>query len=360
MLERAIEAQVGGASSAADPSMLHHRAFAPYKIATLADAAAEHGISVEAVLAGTGLVPDLIRDPHGLTSIADYIRACENMIAAGADLSVAFEVGSRLHLSAYGMYGYALMCSPTVRDFFDFAVRYHLLATPMLRLCWRQDGDLAIWEFVELYHPVMSRSARDFLVRQQLMMTVTHVRDVAGPDVRPIRALVGLPDARNATLDERALGCPCQYDAPRHELHYPLSFLDRAPQFANRLTHRLLEETCNDLLARTPTTSGLSGEIYRLLMTAPHQPLTMESVARLKGMTERTLRRRLELENTRFADIVDLVRKTLALQYVRTTRMTADDIASKLGFSDTSNLRRAVKRWTGSPMGELRRPVRRD
>ena len=37
-------------------------------------------------------------------------------------------------LAAYGMYGYALMCSPTMREFFHFAVRYQPLATPALRL----------------------------------------------------------------------------------------------------------------------------------------------------------------------------------------------------------------------------------
>ncbi|MBS0331504.1 MAG: AraC family transcriptional regulator ligand-binding domain-containing protein, partial [Proteobacteria bacterium] len=112
----------------ADLPLLHQRIFAPYKLANLLDAALEHGLAADTVLAGASISLDRIHDPHARTSVSDYLTACENIVAAGADPHLALDVGARLHLSAYGMYGYALMCSPTMRDFFDFAVRYHLLA----------------------------------------------------------------------------------------------------------------------------------------------------------------------------------------------------------------------------------------
>lgn len=342
-------------AAAIDRPLLHQKLFAPYKIATLIDTVADRGISAGTVLAGTDLSPDLVHDPHTLTSIQDYVTACGNVIAAGADADVPFEVGSRLHLSAYGMYGYALMCSPTVRDFFDFAVRYHLLATPMQRLGWRQEGDMAIWSFTETYREIMSPEVRGFLMRQQMMMTVTHVRDVAGAGITPARAFFGLPDAGLGADDERRLGCPCHYGMPAHELHYPARFLDEAPQFGNRLTYAWLEETCNGLLGEARLRTGIAGEIGQLLIMASGQSLGMPQIASQMGMTERTLRRRLDSENTSFATIADDVRRRTVLQYVETTRMSADDIASKLGFSDTANLRRAIKRWTGRTLSELRR-----
>ncbi|MBS0359990.1 MAG: AraC family transcriptional regulator [Proteobacteria bacterium] len=339
---------------AADLPLLHQRIFAPYKLAILVDAAAERGVAPDTVLAGGTLSSERVHDPHALTSVNDYLAACENIVAAGGDPQIPLDVGSRLHLSAYGMYGYALMCSPTMRDFFDFAVRYHLLATPMLRLEWRREGDLAVWRFPEIYSDAMSFPARAFLVRQQMMMTATHVRDVSGADIAPIRALFGLPDTGHAILDGRRLGCACLFDQPAHELHYPRSILDLAPQFANRLTHTWLEETCTELIGRTKAKSSLIGEIYQRLMRAPHRAPSMQSIARELGVTERTLRRRLTEEGIRFAEIADDVRQQLSLRYLQTTRMTADDIAAKVGFTDTANLRRAVKRWTGRTLGQIR------
>ena len=90
-------------------------------------------------------------------------------------------------------------------------------------------------------------------------------------------------------------------------------------------------------------------------MLAPNQFPTMEAIAHQIGMTERTLRRRLRDEKRNYADIIDDVRKNLALEYLTTTRMSVEDIAWKIGFSDSSNLRRAVKRWTGQTINEVRR-----
>jgi AraC-like DNA-binding protein len=337
----------------------NQRIFAPYKIAVLVDTVASHGISADVVLARTGLTLDEINDPHALTSIGQYITAYENIVAAGADFSVAYTVGARLHLSAYGMYGYALICSPTIRDFFDFAVRYHPLATPALQLGWRQEGDLAIWEFNEVYRRLMSTDLRNFVIRQQMMQNATHMRDVAGTSIRPLRALFALPDAGNTDDDAIVLGCPCHFEQATHELHYPATVLEQAPELANRLTRIMLQETCDRLIGQAKAASGISGEVYRLLMLAPVRYSSMQAVAVQLGMTERTLRRRLESEDSKYADIVDDVRKRLTLEYLDTTRLSADDIALKVGFSDISNLRRAVKRWTGQTMSEIRNSGRK-
>jgi len=347
-------------SRAVELPLLNQRTFAPYKIAILIDTVASHGIPADIVLARTGLTWGEVQDPHTLTSISQYITAYDNIVAAGADLSVAFAVGARLHLSAYGMYGYALMCSPTIRDFFDFAVRYHPLATPALQLGWRREDDLAIWEFKEVYRGVMSADLRNFLMRQQMMQTSTHMRDVAGTAIHPLRALFDLPDAGTSAEDANILGCPCHFGAAAHELHYPVSILDQAPELANRLTRIMLEETCDRLIGQAKMSSGVAGEVYRLLMRAPIRSSSMQAVAVQLGMTERTLRRRLDAENSRYADIVDDVRKKLTLEYLHATRLTADDIALKVGFTDNSNLRRAVKRWTGGTISELRRTMRSD
>jgi AraC-like DNA-binding protein len=333
---------------------LNQRSFAPFKIATVIDTVAARGISAEAVLARTGLTLGEVRDPHTLTSIGQYLTACENIVAAGAEFADAFAIGSCLHLSAYGMYGYALMCSPTMRDFFDFAVRYQPLATPTFRLQWRAEGDVAIWEFCEIYRGAMSNEVRTFLVRQQMKMTFTHIRDTAGADNLPVRALFAIPEDAHTADDERELACPCLYDQPANELHYPIGILDQTPELGNRLTRTMLEETCERLIGQSRISSGLSGEIYQLLLNAPGQFPPITAIAAQLGLQERTLRRRLADAGTTYAAIVDDVRRKLAIEYLQTTRMSVDDVAWKVGFSDSANLRRAIRRWTNKTVSEIR------
>jgi len=348
------ESGVAGRSARAGFPSLNQRIFAPFKIATVIDTVAARGIAAETVLDRTGLTLAEVRDPHTLTSIGQYLVACENIVAAGAEFADAFAIGSHLHLSAYGMYGYALMCSPTMRDFFDFAVRYQPLATPTVRLQWRPEGDVAIWRFSEIYRDMMSSEVRVFLVRQQMKMTFTHIRDTAGADNLPVRALFAIQEDAHAAGDAHALCCPCLYGQDANELHYPLGILEQTPELGNRLTRTMMEETCERLIGQSRISSGWSGEVYQLLLSAPSQFPPMSAVAAQLGLQERTLRRRLAAENSSYDAIVDDVRRKLAIEYLQMTRMSVDDVAWKVGFSDSSNLRRAIRRWTGKTISELR------
>lgn len=339
---------------ASNQVFLNQKIFAPYKIATLVETVAEQGITSDRVLQGTHLDVSQINDPNTLTSIRQYIDACDNVIQAAANSSTAFQVGSRMHLSAYGMYGYALMCSLTLRDFFDFGVKYHVLATPTLHISWREEDDVAIWEFSDVYSHLMSAQTREFLLRQQMAQHVTHLKDAAGPDCHPVKALFAFATPADKAGYERFLECECVFDRPVTELHYPKSMLSRAPQLANRLTRTMLQETCDRLIGTAKTSSGVAGEVYQRMMLTPSQFPSMEQVAEQMRVTTRTLRRKLEAENTDYSAILDDVRSRLAIEYLRTTKMSTEDIAAKIGFSDSTNFRRAFKRWTGKTPRQIR------
>jgi len=185
-------------------------------------------------------------------------------------------------------------------------------------------------------------------------MTFTHIRDTAGTDNLPVRALFALSEDAHAAGDMQALSCPCLYGQADNELHYPVGILDQTPELGNRLTRMMMEETCERLIGQSRISSGWSGEVYQLLLNAPSQFPSMTMVAAQLGLQERTLRRRLAAESTSYDAIVDDVRRKLAIEYLQMTRMSVDDVAWKVGFSDSSNLRRAIRRWTGKTISELR------
>ena len=73
----------------------------------------------------------------------------------------------------------------------------------------------------------------------------------------------------------------------------------------------------------------------------------IEVVAEKLSMHPRALRRRLEVEGTAYRDILAEVRMRLAIEYLRKTKMTNEEIANRLGYSDAANFRHAFLRWTG-------------
>ena len=128
-----------------------------------------------------------------------------------------------------------------------------------------------------------------------------------------------------------------KFDAPRLLMGFNTVRTDHPDYYALEVLQALL-------------TAGKPGRLYRKLVEG-------EEIAGMVHMNERTMRRKLEGEGTSFGEILDDVRASLASEYLKTTKMTTEDIASLVGFSDAANFRRAFRRWTGKAPKEFRSPT---
>ncbi len=64
-------------------------------------------------------------------------------------------------------------------------------------------------------------------------------------------------------------------------------------------------------------------------------------------MSAATLKRRLNIEGTTYSEILDEVRRDLALRHLADRRLSIAKVALRLGFSNASAFGRAFKRWMG-------------
>src|SRR5580692_5554968 len=250
----------------------NEKRYAPYKVAALVEVLNEQGISPEASLSGSGLSPESLTQPNTLTSIRQYITVCHNALQLSNNPETPFSVGSRIPLSAYGMYGFALVCSPTIREYFQVAVKYHKLATPLLSMLWREEKDSVSW--VLAMNPVISYppSVVRFILEQQLTQLATHLKTVVEPDrCKPIRASLPYAAPRHLHLYRRYLGCDLRFDQPVCQLTYSKSILSEKPFMAHRLTSKLMRDTCDRILGEVKTTTGVAGEVYQIIASTPGQ-----------------------------------------------------------------------------------------
>ena len=77
-------------------------------------------------------------------------------------------------------------------------------------------------------------------------------------------------------------------------------------------------------------------------------PIGIDSVARALGYSRQTLYRRLKAEGVTFEEVLDGLRRRLAIRFIREEGLSVKDAAYRLGFSDPSAFSRAFKRWTGA------------
>lgn len=350
-----------GSSSQSAPAGWHEPRYSPVKLAAVVAALADEGVPASELLAGSGLSEADLLNPDTLTSSAQLYEALQRAVLACEQPGLGLRIGTRLRVTGYGMYGYALLCAPTMRAGLELAMRYHALANPLVPLQSREEGDTLAWLFPtarELHLPGLGARLHRVLIEMQMAIHLTLARDVMGAWCLPSRVAMAGPRPAHAGEIERTFACTVVYDRPRCEMHYPLSWMSRAPQLANEITAAQTSRECARLIAALHGETSVSRRVYVELMRTPGQFPDAEAVASRIGLTERTLRRHLQHEGTRYSLLLASVRRALAEDYLGSTQMSVEDIASALDFDNARSFRQAFFRWSGKTPTEFRRHLR--
>jgi AraC-like DNA-binding protein len=330
------------------------RVEAPHKLVVLVDILREEGVAPEEVLAGSGIDPQQISMPAMRISARQLLTACGNALRLSKDPGLAIKAGKRIHITHFGLYGYALLSSATPRDAIDFAIKYRPLAAPLIGLRFDEADGEAVWEFSDALSLGVGSDLFRFVLEFQLGTQLSLHGDILGRPVTPLEIRTVYPAPPHASVYEELLGCPTRFHQARNELRFSRDWLEQKPAFANPITAALVRETCDQLLTELKTSSGVAGKVFGMLMAQPGRFHDVETIAAQLHMTSRTLRRKLQAQETSYQTILTDVRKQLAIDYLRKTRMSTEDIAASLGFSDAANFRHAFKKWTGKTPSEFR------
>src|SRR5208337_639642 len=90
----------------------------------------------------------------------------------------------------------------------------------------------------------------------------------------------------------------------------------------------------------------------------PHGEAGKQNVARKLGLSERTLARRLADEGTTYERVVDQLRQSLAIEYVKEPGVSLSQIAWLLGYEEATSFNHAFRRWTGRSPSDVRNEKR--
>jgi AraC-like DNA-binding protein len=182
--------------------------------------------------------------------------------------------------------------------------------------------------------------ARRALERDVVPTEVTF-RHAAPADARRYTEVFGVPVRFGAELDRVTL--------PDGLLAAPI------PSAARNLERILATQLDAQLAAISPVDREHAATRDALRALLPDGPCTVASVARALRTSPRTLQRRLTTSGTSLRDVLDEVRRDLALRYIRNPTISLVEIAFALGFADQTTFHRAFLRWTSMPPGEYRR-----
>jgi len=334
------------------------RVYPSTKLAAIVETLVADGVPAREVLKEVGVGPDELHLPETVVSLHQLLVACRNALRLSRDPSLAFRIGLSIHVSAYGMYGYAILCGADFRKTMSFCVRYHVLAAPLVALSFGEHDGLGIWTIDPICHHLVDEKLSRFIIEMQMGVHLSLHRDVMGASFAPREIGLTYTQSDGLTQTEIPAGCKVRFGQATNQFIFDAKWLNETAKLGNRTTYAVVVALCDELLADLALRAGAAGKIRASLLQDIARCPTLTATAKQFGTTARTLRRQLALQGTSYRALVDELRAQIAIKYLRETSMTTDDIAVALGFSDAANFRRAFRRWTSSSPSAFKSRVR--
>ena len=114
---------------------------APGSVQLLTRLGADYGVPAQRCLERTGLNEEGLRDPAATVTAKQELAVIANLQRALSDTpGIGLEAGTRYHLTTYGIWGFALISSPTWRSALDVGLRYIDLTFAFTRIQAREQG----------------------------------------------------------------------------------------------------------------------------------------------------------------------------------------------------------------------------
>lgn len=309
------------------------------------------GIDANPLLSQSGLSHAAITEGKRIR-VASQIKFLELVSRVVKDDWLGLTLASDFDLREMGMLYYVASSSHQLGDAFKRLTRYASLGNEAVVVRMKEGPDCCIevsYAGVQRHHD-----------RQQIELFAFGLlrlfRKLVGRNLAP--RLTKFVHHRTGNLDRirRPFGCDIEFGADADEMIFDARAtklpLIEADPYLNELIVKMCEEAMTQRLANvSPFRTLVENTIAPLL---PHAEATTKTVAKRIGLSERTFARRLAAEGLSFGEILDQLRRDLAVRYLDED-IQASQIAWLLGFHQPSSFSHACRRWVGKSPLEYRR-----
>jgi len=313
----------------------------------------ERGVDPAALIRRFELPADVLDAPEVVVPLPTLHALLDEAAAAARDPFLGLHLAARLPRGAYGVVEYTCRTAPTIREALARIVRYIGLLNELVTVSFEERDGLAVIEQRIAHEPrCVGRHGNEFFVAMLLL----RARSLSGTPFVPVRAWFAHPRPDDVSELVAVLGTgELEFDAGANGIAIAAAALDLPLATADPALLSLLDRQAEQGLAGVPASSRLVALVRRRIRdTLGESVPSLEQVAAALTMRPRTLQRRLADEGARFAELVDEVRRGLAVDYVRDRRRPLGEIAYLLGYADLSPFLRAFKRWTGKTPASYR------
>ncbi|WP_298649339.1 AraC family transcriptional regulator [uncultured Tistrella sp.] len=272
---------------------------------------------------------------------------------------LGLETGLRYRVSAFGLFGWAMLTRAVFVDALALWARLPTLGLSFSAITAEHPpGQPIVFTLDDRGLTSLPRGVHRFLVARGLVSTAVLTADLLAAPVMPLAARIGIASPADGAGRDRfheVLGPGLVFFGAEggHRLIYHAGLATRPLPFAHPAATRTAERAFLAEAARR----GVGGPVAALdvlLRDEAGPPVDLVSAARRLALSERSLRRRLAAAGTSFRQRRDMALAERA-QRLLAEGVPVERVAGELGYADAAAFTRAFRRWTGETPGRFAR-----
>jgi AraC-like DNA-binding protein len=310
------------------------------------------GVPVVPLLRRAGLTPEVIADPEERLSVRSQVALLDEAAIALKDDRLGFTLARDFEPRELGLLYYVMASSQTLGDALKRVARYSRITNEALVVRYREGNRLII----SLSYAGVPRHSERHQIEFCMFAVLRICRVLTGHNVVPQYFSIAHYRSEGISEMARFVGTKVEFGVERDEFALNADAralpLIHADPYLNDLLLKNVEAVLAD---RRDDMSQLRTRVENAISPLlPHGRVLVEDVARSLGMSERTLARKLSDEGLNFTEILQQLRRHLAVRYLDDRKLHVSKIAWLLGFHEVSAFTHAFRRWTGKTPSQMR------
>lgn len=314
---------------------------AHHQPALLIDLAASHDIHHHRLLRGSGIFLEDILTGQRLISPQQFHHLVDNARQLFSSQDISFLFGQRCMLSPFSDAAQSVLHAGSLYEALQRYQEFSAFVSPLLspRLLIGTDS-------LHIYWLDENDPQKRFLL-EAAMSGINHLSRYLFDSKLPWKYEFNHAQPEYIEQYWAHLGTNLQFERAVNMMSLPISFLD-APlnKSSSTIGQAAYYKARADILQRQLTQSFLD-QLYSYLMQNIRFVLNLDTCAEYFATSPASLKRRLQKHGTHFQAQLDQARLHTAIMLYRVHGYKTEQVAQYLNINDSTNFRRAFKRWSG-------------
>jgi AraC-like DNA-binding protein len=269
--------------------------------------------------------------------------------------SLGLEFGRQITVHTDGLMSQVVVTANTLGEAVDRMMKYYPVCGFSMQQSVTVMDDLTTIRVTYPYYNRIKPQHKIFTAEAVFASHWVKLQSMLGDHMMLNQLNLAYGRRKYAKAYEELFGCEVSFDQQFNEMIFPTPLLNQPLRTANPFLSELAKKLCDQRIRELSEQDTLPNQVRLILQRNTGEIPSLNDLANAFELSPKALRQRLARHDTSYQTIVNSVLKEKACHFLGDHRLSVDDVASRLGYSDSANFRRAFKRWTGKAPSEYRR-----